>query len=447
MTAVPDNDEDRIAEIKARMPDSGLFAGKTWRLSPRPLALPRKVVKEIEGLGRRLQLFLRASNEIYLRSVKGTLPDWIAGYLDAGKPERIVKWGRESAFREDLPRVIRPDLLLGEDGKLSMTEIDNLPGGIGLTAWLNKTYSDLGFDVIGGPRGMIDGFRGIFEGPADVVVSEESGDYRPEMEWIVGQIDDGWNVVEAESYKPCGRDVYRFFELFDLEAIAHGEEVFKEAGDGLLELTALPKAFLEEKMWSAIFWNPSLQETWKTAVRGAHLKRLRELIPFSWALDPEPLPHFGVLPRLGLNAWSEVADMSQKDRRLVLKISGFSELAWGSRGVHIGHDLSQEEWGIAIRKAMAEFPKNPWVMQDFSPSMVVRHSVWDLEEGVGMDEDLRVRLCPYYFAVRNGARPEVKLGGILATLVPSDKKVLHGMSEATLVPCMMESSGLKSIAE
>jgi hypothetical protein len=42
----------------------------------------------------------------------------------------------------------------------------------------------------------------------------------------------------------------------------------------------------------------------------------------------------------------------------------------------------------------------------------------------------RVRLCPYYFC---GER-ETKLGGVLATVCPADKKLLHGMRDAILAP-------------
>ena len=44
----------------------------------------------------------------------------------------------------------------------------------------------------------------------------------------------------------------------------------------------------------------------------------------------------------------------------------------------------------------------------------------------------RVRLCPYYFC---GER-ETKLGGVLATVCPADKKLLHGMRDAILAPVM-----------
>jgi hypothetical protein len=42
----------------------------------------------------------------------------------------------------------------------------------------------------------------------------------------------------------------------------------------------------------------------------------------------------------------------------------------------------------------------------------------------------RVRLCPYYFVVDGKA----SLRGALATVCPADKKLLHGMKDAIMVP-------------
>jgi hypothetical protein len=42
----------------------------------------------------------------------------------------------------------------------------------------------------------------------------------------------------------------------------------------------------------------------------------------------------------------------------------------------------------------------------------------------------RVRLCPYYFV----AAGRVELAGVLATICPADKKLIHGMQDAILVP-------------
>jgi hypothetical protein len=45
--------------------------------------------------------------------------------------------------------------------------------------------------------------------------------------------------------------------------------------------------------------------------------------------------------------------------------------------------------------------------------------------------DGRVRLTPYYFV----AGEAVKLGGILATVAPADKRLIHGMTDAIMAPC------------
>jgi hypothetical protein len=157
------------------IPVGGLFAGKSWLSSPEPFPLSAKEVAEIQRLGHRLQVFLTAANSIYHRSVKGKLPDWIAAYVDAGKPPELLEAARAASIREAIPNVIRPDLILTEDG-FSLTEIDSVPGGIGLTGWLNEIYSS--WDVVGGATGMIDGFGSLFPNGADILISQEAGDYQ-----------------------------------------------------------------------------------------------------------------------------------------------------------------------------------------------------------------------------------------------------------------------------
>jgi hypothetical protein len=45
--------------------------------------------------------------------------------------------------RGAFPPVLRPDLLLTGEG-FAMTELDSVPGGIGLTAFLNRLYATPG---------------------------------------------------------------------------------------------------------------------------------------------------------------------------------------------------------------------------------------------------------------------------------------------------------------
>ncbi len=136
------NAADQAKFVRDSLPPGGLFAGLDWRISPEPFPLRPDLAKEIESLGRVLLQFYRAVNLLYRKSVEGKQPEWVARWLDLGKPAELIALQRSPAFKNDVPRVIRPDLLLTEQG-ISVTELDSVPGGIGLTAWLNQTYSIL----------------------------------------------------------------------------------------------------------------------------------------------------------------------------------------------------------------------------------------------------------------------------------------------------------------
>ena len=128
--------------VREAMPEKGLFAGHTWRISPSPFRLSPETAKTIESLGRVLLHFYRSANLLYRKSLEGDQPEWVARWLDQGKPRELIELQRAAVFKNEVPRVIRPDLLLTEHG-VSVTELDSVPGGIGLTAWLNRVYSGI----------------------------------------------------------------------------------------------------------------------------------------------------------------------------------------------------------------------------------------------------------------------------------------------------------------
>jgi hypothetical protein len=322
-----------------------------------------------------------------------------------------------------------------------------------LTGWLNATYAKLGWEVIGGAAGMIDGFAGVV-GNGDILISKESAGYRPEMQWIARALAErglgadsggGPRVVDTAAWEETDfRDrCYRFFELWDHANVECYDAVMAKARAGELAMSPPPKAFLEEKLWLALFWSPGLAGYWEDALAPDVLDTLRRHIPMGWVVDPEPLPYFAEYPRLGIHDWRELASFSQTKRQFALKISGFSEKSWGSRGVHIGHDLSQAEWKAALDAALAGFEKNPYVLQAFHTGKRVLHPYYDAEHGGIAEMDGRVRLSPYYFrgeGADGGADGnEVRLGGVLATICPADKKVIHGMKDAVIVPCREEA--------
>jgi hypothetical protein len=450
---------DRLATIRAAFPKEGLFAEKEWLLSPDAFPIERKSLADLEQLGHRLFVFQRACNQLYQLSIKGKQPGWIAQYLDAGKPKELIEFSRRNEIRNDLPRVIRPDLILTDKGYI-IAEIDSVPGGIGLTGWLNQTYSSFDHDVIGGTTGILEGFRAVVPNGADIAISQESATYRPEMEWLAARLNQTvvaggdnsrsvrepgpveitdlnykWRVVAAENYKPQDeRAVYRFFELFDLPNIPEIENLLRANAEGRITITPPIKPYLEEKMWFALFWLQPLREFWRRELGEKYFIKLQEVIPYSWLLDPTPLPQHAVLPRLEIHDWGEAAKFSQKDRDLLLKVSGFSPLGWGSRGVALGSDLPHADWEKRIEHALATFHSSPTILQRFHKGRLFEHNYWDAGSGELKIMKGRVRLCPYYFV--EGDR--VKLRGALATIAPADKKFLHGMSDAILVPSKIQ---------
>lgn len=412
----------RLAAIRAAFPAEGLFADKEWRIASQPFLIDARLHEQLEKLGHRLVLFQRACNELYFRSVAGKAPAWIADYLDRGKPSRLVEAGRRKETRQSLPAVIRPDLVLTEEGFV-IAEVDSVPGGIGLTAWLNQTYAAFGtHDVIGGATGMIDGFRAIVP-EGRVLVSHEAATYKPEMQWLARQPGSTLSIEDAETITEP-RPHYRFYELFDLPNLPAATLLASPS------VTAPPKAFLEEKLWFALFWARPLREFWRRELSERHWLELQKVIPFTWILDPTPLPHHAVIPGLEIHDWRELAHFSQKQRDLVVKISGFSELGWGSRSVTIGSDVPALQWTAAIEHGLAEFPHHPWILQRFHKARQVEQPYFDPASGTPTTLPGRVRLCPYYFVIDGKAQ----LRGALATVVPADKKILHGMKDAVLAP-------------
>jgi len=479
----------RASSIRDALVQAGLFTSSTdtsggtsrqetgqtsWRIGLNPLPLSGDQWAFFQRLGTQLLRFYRALNHLYLESVRGTQPAWVASWLDQGKPNALVTYSRMKRYRDEVPGVIRPDIIPTQDGMV-ITELDSVPGGIGLTACLSQLYVQYSApsspvdtvqssQVIGGPDGMIEGFaamlrRDVFHpGVVAIVVSEEAKDYRPEMMWMAraltarglethciepGELrftEEGLRLTAADD-RPIAL-IYRFYELFDLLNIPKAELVQYAAKKGLVSVTPPYKPALEEKSAFALLHHPALAPFWRTALGEELYVHLTTVMPRTWVLDPAPVPPSAVIPGLSVGGravmhWGDLAAATQKQRHFVLKPSGFSELAWGSRGVSVGHDLPQHEWAAAIETALAAFPHTPYVLQEFHKGRQYHVDYYDAHTGEILTMAGRARLSPYYFVTGETA----ELAGILATICPADKKVIHGMRDAVMVPCAVAHEG------
>lgn len=450
---------------------TSLFEAKTWQLSPQAWPLTRAEVKELEEIGQACLHFHLALENLYLRCAAGKnllrnrelKAPWVAEYLDRGKPDHLIAHARDARQRGRTPTVLRPDLLATADG-FAMTELDSVPGGIGLTAFLNRLYDDQG-EVLGADDHMLKAFNRSLAALVPhlnnpmiaLVVSDESATYRPEMQWIADQLQlRGHRVfcLEPEDLFPLGSTLcfdiegnpekidvlYRFFELHDLPNLPTAQYITEAWAADELAVAPPMRPFQEEKMGAALFHHHLLADYWKEALPGRSLKKLRKLMPQSWVVDPTPLPPGAVLdgpPAAGrpLAAWGQLAEASQKERDLILKISGFHESAWGARSVIYGADCSREEWKSGLEIAIADAPHNLHVLQRYHKPQRLKHPLYpaaDSEQpATAIERQGRLRLCPYYFVEGES----VELAGALATFCPPDKKIIHGMQDAALLPC------------
>jgi hypothetical protein len=136
--------------------------------------------------------------------------------------------------------------------------------------------------------------------------------------------------------------------------------------------------------------------------------------------------------------------LSHKERELILKVSGFSPHAWGARGVYLGSDLPHAEWAAAIERALDSFSHSPYVLQRYHKPALVDAQWFDFENQSLVPMQGRVRLCPYYFVAGEAEAARAELGGILATVCPADKKIIHGMTDAIFTPCSVETSEIRN---
>jgi hypothetical protein len=456
--------------IRASLAAQPLFEDKTWQLSPDPWPLTPEQVTQLEAIGAACLDFHQALETLYLRSAAGKnllrnkplLAPWVADYLDRGKPAALVAHARDAKNRGAWPTVLRPDLLLTDDGFV-LTELDSVPGGIGLTAFLNRLYAE--GTILGAGDAMIRNFHeslaalrpGARNPLIALVVSDEAATYRPEMQWLAQQLqmqgkrvfclrpEDIFPLENALFFDIEGNPekidvIYRFFELFDLENIRTQKFFFEAWAAGEVAIAPPMRPFQEEKLTLALFHHHLLQDFWTEALGAKSLKLLRALIPPSWIMDPAPLPPGAVLdgPRAGgraLNDWRDLASASQKERDLIIKISGYHETAWGARSVVLGSDCSREEWQAGVERAIAGAEANLYVLQTYKKPRRIEHRVFERPVGEGMSPAAvakagRLRLCPYYFVIDGRAQ----LSGALATFCPPDKKIIHGMEDAALLP-------------
>jgi hypothetical protein len=83
---------------------------------------------------------------------------------------------------------------------------------------------------------------------------------------------------------------------------------------------------------------------------------------------------------------------------------------------------------------LTSYERTPYILQRFHKGKLIRQSYFDRERDEIREYEGRVRLCPYYFVT---GEESVVLGGVLATIAPADKKLIHGMTDAVMTSSIL----------
>ncbi len=429
----------QITRHQARPNPDARFA--PFRISPEPFQLTPQQAAEIKYMGTQLYSFYRAMDALYYLSREGEAPPFIAHYLDAGKPGWLIELAQLKAFRGQTPLIMRPDLLLTPQGWRA-AELDSVPGSMGLLAFFEQIYAD--WPLLGAAATASSMAAALLtltndNGQIAIVISQECGGYHAETAWLSRQWrEQGYNIptLDPEQLQITNGQVrwlghrlhviYRFFELFDLDNVPGAKDLLYLAAQEKIKITPPPKPHLEEKMWFAFLHHPDLQPYWQQLLGDETLAYLQQLLPPTWLLCRDAVAFAGG----PCGSLAGLKRTSRRQRSFVLKPSGFSPLAWGGHGYSRGKDYTTGRWAQAIDRYVAQSHVQPYIIQKYQSSepLTVRH--YDASNNNIATFQGKMRLCPYYFLIGE----QVRLSGALATVVPLSKPVIHGMTEAVMMP-------------
>ena len=98
----------------------------------------------------------------------------------------------------------------------------------------------------------------------------------------------------------------------------------------------------------------------------------------------------------------------------------------------MGGGLPQAEWAAAVDEAISSFEKSPFVFTAIRKTQTrgIILVLILIKTNPFLSKGRDAGRCPYYFVVGEGDAARAQIGGILATVVPLDKKIIHGMTDA-----------------
>jgi hypothetical protein len=229
-----------------------------------------------------------------------------------------------------------------------------------------------------------------------------------------------------------GEAVYRFYELFDWANVPAADSLARTRLEPPHPAHPSTKPLFEEKLLFALLWNRRLQPFWRRELGDPFFAELQKLVPQPGS-STHPAPPHAAIPGLELSDWRELKSLSQRERQLILKVSGFSPTAWGARGVFLGSDLSAADWAKVVDQALDAFPQSPFILQRYAKPESSRRLLRFQPQRTPAHARPRPAL-PLLLRPRQPMMPRSP-GWSAGHHLSGRQKIIHGMRDAILTPC------------
>ena len=397
----------------------------TFRVSPDVFPLPSQV--RLREYGPAFVQYYRACKKLIAE-----LEDdhrW-KKYLNHSKPA----WMIEHAKQDERSHVfLRPDFILTDDDPVA-TEIETSPFGLGLSYFLDNAYKKAGQQTAADEQAVLRAIQSAAGESICFVVTEYTDQYKGQFAYLCNELAQlGIRAVMTypEELKLQGDNctvgnqrydsVYRCFYLHQAS-----DDPQLQAISCFANTIPPCKPQLEEKALMGMLRDKEFESFFQKELPEEQREILQRTIPRTWVVDAANVPE-----DLGIKEWGDLADLSRKQRKFILKTSGFSSEGSWAKGVVFLEKLNKKN----CRETMegAAHADGLYVLQEFRKGANFSHRYFDFHASEMKPMKGRVRVTPYY-SVEDGSLLTAK-----ATMCEGTD-IIHGMVDSINVPVVESES-------
>ncbi len=350
-----------------------------FRVSPTPFKLTRTQKEELESIGLAICDYMDSCIELYKTNENAR------NLLDRGKPE-IYKNVKDIKYL-----FLRPDLILTEEG-FCVCEIETSPFGLGLAEVLNRTYGNEGFNTVVDQNQLKNYIDSKVAQKGTIAYSEKVEAFSGQLDFLAEQLFSGsgksWKAEKINSDTIAEKQIYRAFYLSEGFTDKNVANLLRESHEYLP--TATPQ--FEEKALLSFIWDKRYKEFLNEKLGKAEFELLRKIIPKTWVLGEEKYIDGG-LPSGKIDSMG-LAELGKRNRKFVLKQSGFSTASSWGEGVMFLHKMSGNKASEMIKLA-SEDKEHLYIIQEFNQGRNVPMEFIEADR-ISKSIDAKIRITPYY---------------------------------------------------